>query len=63
MPETLKADFPPENSASAGTRLILCSHLTLPGIPMVYFGEEQEHYVLENLANDYVFGTCINDQH
>jgi alpha-1,3-glucan synthase len=30
--------------------------LELPGIPMIMFGEEQEHYVLENLAPDYVFG-------
>lgn len=28
----------------------------LPGVPMVLWGEEQEFYVLENLANDYVFG-------
>jgi alpha-1,3-glucan synthase len=28
----------------------------LPGIPMILWGEEQEFYVLENLANDYVFG-------
>lgn len=30
--------------------------LELPGVPMVFFGDEQEHYVLENLAPDYVFG-------
>ena len=30
--------------------------LELPGIPMVLWGEEQEYYVLENLAPDYVFG-------
>ena len=30
--------------------------LELPGIPMVFFGEEQEHYVLESLAPDYTFG-------
>jgi alpha-1,3-glucan synthase len=30
--------------------------LELPGIPMLLWGEEQEFYVLENLANDYVFG-------
>ena len=30
--------------------------LELPGAPMVYFGEEQEYYILENLAPDYVFG-------
>jgi alpha-1,3-glucan synthase len=30
--------------------------LELPGIPMVFFGEEQEFYALENLAPDYVFG-------
>jgi alpha-1,3-glucan synthase len=30
--------------------------LELPGIPMILWGEEQEYYVLENLANDYVFG-------
>jgi alpha-1,3-glucan synthase len=30
--------------------------LELPGIPLLLWGEEQEFYVLENLANDYVFG-------
>ncbi len=30
--------------------------LELPGVPMILWGEEQEYYVLENLANDYVFG-------
>lgn len=30
--------------------------LELPGIPMILFGEEQEHYILENLAPDYLFG-------
>lgn len=30
--------------------------LEFPGVPMIMFGEEQEHYVLENLASDYVFG-------
>ncbi|KAL8775629.1 MAG: hypothetical protein Q9209_000125 [Squamulea sp. 1 TL-2023] len=30
--------------------------LELPGIPMIFYGEEQESYILENLANDYVFG-------
>jgi alpha-1,3-glucan synthase len=30
--------------------------LELPGIPMIFHGEEQEYYVLENLAPDYVFG-------
>lgn len=30
--------------------------LELPGIPMTLWGEEQEFYVLENLAEDYVFG-------
>ncbi|RDW80976.1 hypothetical protein BP5796_05674 [Coleophoma crateriformis] len=30
--------------------------LELPGAPMIFFGEEQEFYVLENLAPDYVFG-------
>jgi alpha-1,3-glucan synthase len=30
--------------------------LEMPGIPMILWGEEQEYYVLENLANDYVFG-------
>lgn len=30
--------------------------IELPGIPMILWGEEQEFYVLENLANDYVFG-------
>ncbi|KAF2665711.1 putative alpha-1,3-glucan synthase [Microthyrium microscopicum] len=32
------------------------SVLEMPGAPMVFFGEEQEHYILENLASDYVFG-------
>ncbi|KAL3425171.1 glycosyl transferase group 1 [Phlyctema vagabunda] len=30
--------------------------LELPGVPMIFYGEEQEYYVLENLAPDYVFG-------
>jgi len=30
--------------------------LELPGVPMTFFGEEQNYYILENLANDYVFG-------
>ena len=30
--------------------------LEMPGIPMLLWGEEQEHKVLENLASDYVFG-------
>ncbi|ERF68903.1 hypothetical protein EPUS_08063 [Endocarpon pusillum Z07020] len=30
--------------------------LELPGVPLLLWGEEQEFYVLENLANDYVFG-------
>lgn len=30
--------------------------LEMPGIPMVFFGEEQASYILENHANDYVFG-------
>lgn len=30
--------------------------LELPGIPMMFYGEEQASYVLENHANDYVFG-------
>lgn len=30
--------------------------LELPGIPMTFFGEEQEYYVLENMADEYVFG-------
>ncbi|KAL9588903.1 MAG: hypothetical protein Q9203_002289 [Teloschistes exilis] len=30
--------------------------LELPGIPMILYGEEQAFYILENLANDYVFG-------
>lgn len=34
----------------------MVTQLELPGAPMILFGEEQEHYVLENLANDYVFG-------
>lgn len=31
-------------------------YLELPGIPMTFFGEEQDYYILENLAPDYVFG-------
>ena len=30
--------------------------LEMPGIPMILWGEEQEFYTLENLADDYVFG-------
>ncbi|KAL8938873.1 MAG: hypothetical protein Q9211_003009 [Gyalolechia sp. 1 TL-2023] len=30
--------------------------LEMPGIPMIFYGEEQASYVLENHANDYVFG-------
>lgn len=30
--------------------------LEIPGIPMVFFGEEQASYIVENHANDYVFG-------
>jgi alpha-1,3-glucan synthase len=30
--------------------------LEIPGIPIFLFGEEQAYYVLENLADDYVFG-------
>ena len=30
--------------------------LEMPGLPMILWGEEQEYYVLENLADDYVFG-------
>ncbi|KAL8812634.1 MAG: hypothetical protein Q9200_000893 [Gallowayella weberi] len=30
--------------------------LEIPGIPMILYGEEQGSYILENLANDYVFG-------
>lgn len=30
--------------------------LEMPGIPMIMYGEEQEYYVLENLAPDYVYG-------
>lgn len=34
----------------------LITILEMPGIPMLLWGEEQEYYVLENLASDYVFG-------
>lgn len=34
----------------------IVTFLEFPGVPNVFFGEEQESYVLENLANDYVFG-------
>ena len=30
--------------------------LLLPGIPLIEWGEEQEFYVLDNTANNYVFG-------
>jgi alpha-1,3-glucan synthase len=30
--------------------------IELPGVPMILWGEEQEFYVQENLADDYVFG-------
>ncbi|TAQ86379.1 hypothetical protein B7494_g5306 [Chlorociboria aeruginascens] len=30
--------------------------LEMPGIPLLFFGEEQAYYVLENLSPDYVFG-------
>ena len=30
--------------------------LELPGIPMILYGEEQASYILENQADDYVFG-------
>lgn len=30
--------------------------LEIPGIPMILYGEEQASYILENLADDYVFG-------
>ncbi|KKY18703.1 putative alpha-glucan [Phaeomoniella chlamydospora] len=30
--------------------------LVMPGIPMLFWGEEQQFNVLENLASDYVFG-------
>ena len=30
--------------------------LEMPGIPLLFFGEEQEFYALENTAPDYVFG-------
>ncbi|KAL8701695.1 MAG: hypothetical protein Q9224_000388, partial [Gallowayella concinna] len=30
--------------------------LEIPGIPMILYGEEQGSYILENQANDYVFG-------
>ena len=30
--------------------------MLLPGIPMLEWGEEQAFYVLDNTANNYVFG-------
>lgn len=30
--------------------------LELPGAPMMFYGEEQDYYLLENLAPDYVYG-------
>ena len=35
---------------------IFITMLQMPGIPMVYFGEEQKSYILENLADNYVYG-------
>ncbi|KAI4117714.1 MAG: hypothetical protein LQ345_002108 [Seirophora villosa] len=32
------------------------TQLELPGIPMILYGEEQASYILENTADDYVFG-------
>ncbi|KAL9609251.1 MAG: hypothetical protein Q9167_005970 [Letrouitia subvulpina] len=34
----------------------LVTMLEMPGIPMILYGEEQAFYILENQANDYVFG-------
>ena len=34
----------------------MVTQLELPGIPMIIYGEEQGSYILENQANDYVFG-------
>lgn len=34
----------------------LVTMLEMPGIPMILYGEEQASYILENQANDYVFG-------
>lgn len=45
--------------ADGTSRWLLGTFITMlgfPGIPMVLFGEEQEHYILENLADDYIFG-------
>lgn len=45
--------------ANGTQRWLLGSFITqlgMPGIPMVLFGEEQNHYILENLADDYLFG-------
>ena len=45
--------------ADGTSRWLLGTFITMlgfPGIPMVLFGEEQEYYVLENLADDYIFG-------
>lgn len=30
--------------------------LHMPGIPLIYFGEEQEFYVLDSTADNYIFG-------
>jgi len=35
---------------------LFVTSLELPGIPMVLYGEEQEFYILENAAPDYVYG-------
>ncbi|KAK3385564.1 glycosyltransferase family 5 protein [Podospora didyma] len=43
-----------------GTERMLLGHfimtLVLPGSPLVYYGEEQELYVLDSTASNYIFG-------
>ncbi|KAK0725972.1 hypothetical protein B0H67DRAFT_144279 [Lasiosphaeris hirsuta] len=43
-----------------GTERQLLGHfimtLLMPGIPLVFYGEEQEFYVLDNTADNYIFG-------
>ena len=34
----------------------MISELIMPGIPLLYYGEEQDLYMLDNTANNYLFG-------
>lgn len=35
-------------------------YLLLPGIPLVYYGEEQDMKLLDNTASNYICMSCIN---